>query len=146
MFLEVPFHCPPKELNEVEFTMKLREEDGQVTGFLNYFLNKRLLLLKVGLKLKYAFAATCLRVSVTLLALSTKILDIESTLKEHIFDALWLIREIGMISGINHQLRDFCAIGRGAVGCGATVTVMGYKPTISQPSLFSTWVHIHVCG
>jgi hypothetical protein len=69
MFSEVPFHCPPKELNEVEFTMKLREEDGQVTGFLNYFLNKRLLLLKVGLKLKYVFAATCLRVSVTLLAL-----------------------------------------------------------------------------
>lgn len=82
--------------------MKLREEDGQVTSFFNYFLNEGSLFLKVGLKLKYAFAATCLRVRITLLALSTKILDIESTLEEHIFDALWLIREIWMISGIKH--------------------------------------------
>ena len=121
--------------------MRLWEENGQVTSLFDYFLNKGLLFLKVRLKLKYAFAATCFWVRITLLSLSMKILDIKSTLKEHIFDAFWLIRKIRMISRINHHLRNHCAIGQWLWCCG-----VGHKPTISQPLLFSTWVHIHLWG
>jgi hypothetical protein len=51
VFLEVPLHSTPKELNEVEFTMKLWEENREVASFFDHFLNKILLFLKVRLKL-----------------------------------------------------------------------------------------------
>ena len=81
MFTEVLFHCTPKELNEVELTMKFGKENAEMASCLNDFLNERLLFLKVRLKFEYLLAATCHTVWITFLALSTKILDIESLLK-----------------------------------------------------------------
>ena len=46
------FDRAPKELNEVEFTVKFWEEDAQVTSSLDDFLNKWLLFLEIGLQLK----------------------------------------------------------------------------------------------
>jgi len=37
---EIFFDCTLKELNEIEFTMKFREEDAQVTSSLNDFLHE----------------------------------------------------------------------------------------------------------
>ena len=135
VFTEVLFHHTPKKLNRVEFTMKFWEENRQVTSFLNYFMNKRLLFLEVGLKLEDVLAATSLQIGVAFFALSTEIMDIKPTLKEHIFNTLWLTRELWMISRINHWLRHFCT----------SAFTTWDKPAISWVSLFPTWVDIHLC-
>lgn len=135
VFTEVLFHHTPKKLNRIEFTMKFWEENRQVTSFLNYFMNKRLLFLEVGLKLEDVLAATSLQIGVAFFALSTEIMDIKPTLKEHIFNTLWLTRELWMISRINHWLRHFCT----------SAFTTWDKPAISWVCLFPTWVDIHLC-
>jgi len=40
MVSEVFFDCTPKELNEIEFTVKFWEEDAQVTSGLDDFLHE----------------------------------------------------------------------------------------------------------
>jgi hypothetical protein len=49
---KIPFDCTPKVLNKVEFTVKFGEEDAKVTRIFNDLLDERLLLNKIGLKIK----------------------------------------------------------------------------------------------
>jgi hypothetical protein len=132
MFMEVSFHCTPKELNKVELTMKFEKENAQMASCLNDFLDKRLFL-KVRLKFEYPLAATWHTVWITFLALSMKIPDIESLLKKDILHTLWLIREVQMVGWINHLLND-------------SHTTIASEPAITELGLFSTRVHVHVRG
>jgi hypothetical protein len=46
---EILFDSPPKEFNEVQFTMELGQKDTEMSCCLNYLLNKRSLLFEVWL-------------------------------------------------------------------------------------------------
>jgi hypothetical protein len=50
MLLQIPLHCSLEELNKVQLTVKLREENTKMSHCLNGFLNKRFLFLEIRLQ------------------------------------------------------------------------------------------------
>ena len=92
IFPKISFHNTPKELNKIEFTMKLWQENAQMAGSLDDFLNKRFLLLEVGLVFKDSFIATVSFVWVAFAGtLFSEIPLIEAMFSEDFFDPFWLI-------------------------------------------------------
>jgi len=71
MLSEVPFHCSPKELNEIEFAVILGKHYAKVTSSLKCFMHKRLLFHKVRLQIKNALgtAISCIQITIGFLAL-----------------------------------------------------------------------------
>jgi hypothetical protein len=50
MLPQILLHRSPEELNEVQLTVKLQEENTKMSRGLNGFLNKRFLCLKIRLQ------------------------------------------------------------------------------------------------
>lgn len=57
VFGEVPLDSAPEELNEIEFTMELGQENAAVACCLDDFLNQGPLRFEIGLQIKNMFSA-----------------------------------------------------------------------------------------
>ena len=82
----------PKELNEVQFTMELQQEQTQMAGCFNGFLNKRLLFSKVRLLFENLLVAASILIGLAcLLTFPTKLGLPETTLHKYSLDTLGVL-------------------------------------------------------
>ena len=131
IFPKISFHNTPKELNKIEFTMKLWQKNAKMASSLDDFLNERFLLLEVGLVFKDLFIATIGFFQVAFAGtLSLEIPLIEATFSEDCFEPFWLIWVFSMICGEFHGLNNFLPILK--------------VPAVMHVSLFPARSHIHM--
>lgn len=112
--------------------MELWQEDAQMSRSLNYFLNKRFLLLKVRLMLENVLVAAVSDISLALaFAFSTQSCLVQPSLLKDSLDPLWLLSVFGnrMVCRKDHCLINFLSISQ--------------IPAIMHSCLFSTWLDIH---
>lgn len=125
MLPEIPLHRPPEKLDEVELAVVLGEEEAKVTEALYGFLNKGMLLEKIGLVLEDLPAAAALG---GLIAFTRVTLHQQSSLeKTTLFKNLF--HSFGLSLRVNHLLLDSLTFA--------------HKPTISHLGLLPAAEKIH---
>ena len=135
MLSEVPLHCSPKELNEIEFTVVFWKHYAKVTSSLNCFVHKGLLFLKIRLQINNALGAaiSCIGIAIWFLALHLQFGSEKTSFDENLLHSLGLIWESWMICRKDHVLHNF------------------FPRSIDKPPIPKSWlrscrVKVHVSG
>jgi hypothetical protein len=111
--------------------MKFGQENEKMAHSFNNFLNKRFLLLEVGLVFEDLFIATISFVWVAFAGtFSSEIHLIEATFGEDHFDPFWLIWVFSVICGEFHGLNNFLPVLK--------------VPAVMHVSFFPARSHIHM--
>src|ERR1700722_20888221 len=141
MLPQILLHCSPEELNEVQLTVKLWEENTKMSCSLNSFLNKRFLFLEIGLQRKNACGTTigCFGIAFAIqlgvlvffvLADKQQTISPETSLFENLFHAFGLTWMLRVILRKYHWLRDPLSIV--------------HEPTVSHFRFCTAWIEIHL--
>ena len=111
--------------------MEFWEEDRDVTGFFNHFLDEQALSLEIRLQLDQSLCTAIHGSHGTLLlvALHLEPINPKAMFQEHLLHPLWLIREFGVVLQEGHQLDDLFTIS-----C---------EPPTPHPGLLTPRVQVH---
>ena len=132
MLAEIPFNSLPEKLDEIKLTMILRQEDTEVTGLLDHFLNQRSLGFKVWFTFQDTLSIVCMGFWIALFAFAFKTCEPKTTLCKDTFNAFGLVEKLEMICWEYHGLSDCLSIFE--------------IPAISELCLLPTGIHIHMHG
>src|SRR6266498_2865382 len=108
MLSEVPFHCSPKEFNEIEFTMVFWKHYAKMASSLNCFMHQGFLFLKVWLPINNALGTTisCVGIAIGFLALHLQFGSEKPSFGKDLLHSFGLIWKCWMICRKDHLLHN----------------------------------------
>ena len=137
MCSEIFLDCSPEELYEIQFTVELWKENAQVPSSLDHLLDKRLLLLEIGLKIKDTLCTTVSNPSFTFIH------PLPSYTASQVHFSICLARE-ELVSSLSVGQRIHSDQQESSSAERFSHHSLYCKPPISKWGLFSTRFQIHV--